>query len=143
MVDKGFYVVREIDVQCLASGLDTSGSGADSQRFFRKAGAIVHEPVAMRKFRRAFFSASCAGGGRRPLLQQGQTLRPSHKTRLIRMSGNSSNTSGLHQVRTGSFTRQTFAGSSGKLLTMRVSSMSSGSLAASGSPQPLRFTGER
>ena len=30
--------------RCLASGLHTSDSGADSQRFFRKAGAIVHEP---------------------------------------------------------------------------------------------------
>lgn len=45
IVDKGFHVVREIGVQCLASGLHTSGSGADSQRFFRKAGAIVHEPL--------------------------------------------------------------------------------------------------
>ena len=32
-------------VQGLAAGLHTSGSGADSQRFIRKAGAIEHEPL--------------------------------------------------------------------------------------------------
>ena len=41
-MDEGFHVVREIGVQCVALGLHTRGSGADSQRFFRKAGAILH-----------------------------------------------------------------------------------------------------
>lgn len=47
IVNKGFHVVREIGVQCLASGLHTSGSAADRQRLFRKAGAIVQKPLQL------------------------------------------------------------------------------------------------
>ncbi len=43
IVDEGFHVVREVGVQCLAAGLHTSGSGADSQRFFPEADAIMHQ----------------------------------------------------------------------------------------------------
>ena len=36
-------VYKRQGVQCLAAGLHTSGSGADSQRFFPEADAIMHQ----------------------------------------------------------------------------------------------------
>jgi hypothetical protein len=41
---KGLHIVREVNVKRLATCLHTRGSGSNSQRFFREAVAIGHEP---------------------------------------------------------------------------------------------------